>query len=160
MDQLTIVTQIAVAQWELHVKRGTQMITQLSDEALTRAIAPGKNPGTYVVGHLIAVHDAMPSILGLGDAKYPELYEMYVKQPDGAAGDPRPVQELRDLWTETHERVTNLLKNLYANDWLLRHNAMTDEDFAANPQRNRLSVLLNRTAHFSYHIGQLRLLNP
>ena len=28
------------------------------------------------------------------------------------------------------------------------------DDFAANPLRNRLSVLISRTAHVAYHLGQ------
>jgi len=54
--------------------------------------------------------------------------------------------------------VTGLIKELPEELWLARHNAMTDEDFEANPLRNRLSVLINRTNHFHYHLGQLRLL--
>jgi hypothetical protein len=34
---------------------------------------------------------------------------------------------------------------------------MTDEDFAKNPARNKLSVLLNRTSHVAYHLGQMLL---
>ena len=37
-------------------------------------------------------------------------------------------------------------------------NNATDEDFAKEPARNKLSVLLNRTNHLAYHLGQLRLL--
>jgi hypothetical protein len=36
---------------------------------------------------------------------------------------------------------------------------MTDEDFKANPLRNRLAVLLNRTNHLSYHLGQAALVS-
>jgi hypothetical protein len=34
---------------------------------------------------------------------------------------------------------------------------MTDEDYAKDPMRNRLSVLLSRTNHLSFHIGQIIL---
>jgi len=34
---------------------------------------------------------------------------------------------------------------------------MTDEDLAKDPGRNKLSVLINRTNHMAYHIGQLVL---
>ena len=34
---------------------------------------------------------------------------------------------------------------------------MTDADFAANPLRNRLAVLLSRTGHVAYHLGQCAL---
>lgn len=158
MDQLNIITQVAISQWEQHVTRATRLLKQMPDEVLSSHIAPGKNTGTYVVGHLIAIHDAMPKILGIGEAQHPELFDVYVAQPDSADTAKKTVQELRDLWDETHERVTNLIKEMPEEDWLKRHASMTDEDFEANPYRNRLSVLLNRTNHFAFHLGQLRLL--
>ncbi len=158
MNQVNIVTQNAVGQWELYISRATQLLNQLSNEALNRQVAPGKNTGKYIVGHLIAIHDTMVQILGIGDSEHPELYEMYVKHPDGVINHPKTVQELRNLWDVSHARITKLIKSLPEDDWLARHNAMTDDNFKANPLRNRLSVLLNRTNHFSYHLGQLRLL--
>lgn len=158
MNQLNISIQIAVSQWELHVSRATQLLNQLPDEALNRQVAPGKNTGKYIVGHLIAIHDTMVQILGIGESEHPELYEMYVKSPDGVVGPTKTVQELRNLWDVIHTRITKLIKTVPDEDWLARHNAITDDNFKANPLRNRLSVLLNRTNHFSYHLGQLRLL--
>ena len=42
-------------------------------------------------------------------------------------------------------------------DWFSRHTAMTDEDFEKEPGRNKLSVVINRTNHMAYHLGQLVL---
>jgi hypothetical protein len=42
--------------------------------------------------------------------------------------------------------------------WFSRHASMTDEDFEKDPARNKLTTLLSRTNHLSYHFGQLRLL--
>lgn len=158
MNPRSIVTQLAINQWELVSRRATQLLNQLSNEALDRPVAPGKNTGKYIVGHLIAIHDAMPSILGLGESKYPELVDCYVKQADGLVNSPKTVPELRQLWDETHMRIGKLINSLPEDDWLLRHTTMTDDEFNTNPLRNRLSILLTRTNHFSYHIGQLRLL--
>jgi len=33
----------------------------------------------------------------------------------------------------------------------------SDEDYAKDPTRNRLSVLLSRTNHLAYHLGQIIL---
>jgi hypothetical protein len=35
---------------------------------------------------------------------------------------------------------------------------VTEEDFANEPHRNRLAILLSRTSHASYHLGQLMFL--
>ena len=158
MNQLDIAIQIAVNQWELTVNIGTKNLNQLSDTSLDQQVAPGKNTGKYIIGHLIAINDAMPELLGIGESVHPELVQTYIKQPDGSADNPKTVHQLRELWTETHDRVTNIIKGLPAEDWLARHNAMTDNEYTKNPLRNRLSLLTSRINHFSYHIGQLRLL--
>jgi hypothetical protein len=43
--------------------------------------------------------------------------------------------------------------------WLSRHTAVSSDDFVKEPHRNKLNVVVNRTGHMAYHIGQLRLLN-
>ena len=40
------------------------------------------------------------------------------------------------------------------NDWVQRHAAVSEEDFAKDASRNRFAVLLSRTNHLSYHLGQ------
>jgi len=40
-------------------------------------------------------------------------------------------------------------------DWLQRHTAVSEEDFAKDTSRNRFAILLSRTNHLSYHLGQL-----
>jgi len=39
-------------------------------------------------------------------------------------------------------------------DWLHKHGSVSDEDFEKDPSRNRFSVLLSRTGHVAYHLGQ------
>ena len=158
MDHTTIAVQSAINQWELYVNYSSQLLSKLPDEVLQKQIAPSKNTGIYVLGHLIAIHDNMLPELGIGISNYPELTEAYIKKPDGLASYAKAVKEIRELWKETHTRVSTLIKALPTEQWLLRHNLMTDEDFQANPIRNRLSLLLSRINHFSYHMGQLRLL--
>ena len=42
-------------------------------------------------------------------------------------------------------------------DWLKRHEAVSEEDFAKEPLRNRLAVLQSRTAHAAGHGSQIAL---
>jgi hypothetical protein len=35
---------------------------------------------------------------------------------------------------------------------------ISEQDFAKEPMRNKLNVLINRTNHLAYHYGQLRLI--
>jgi hypothetical protein len=39
-------------------------------------------------------------------------------------------------------------------DWLVRHTAVSEPDFVKDPSRNRFAILLSRTNHLSYHLGQ------
>jgi hypothetical protein len=45
-----------------------------------------------------------------------------------------------------------------AEQWLEKHTSVSDEDFAKEPHRNKLSVLISRTNHLANHIGQLLFL--
>jgi len=71
----------------------------------------------------------------------------------GKSGD----QFLAARGDEVNEKLLAQFQSLSADKWLLRHQAMSEEDYAKDPTRNRLAVLLNRTNHLSYHLGQATL---
>jgi hypothetical protein len=158
MDQKTVLTKAALNSWQIQVDRCTQFINSLQDEQLVKEIAPGRNRGVYLVGHLAAIHDALPEILGLGKRAFPNLQPVFIDSPDSKADTVPPIQELRKIWTAVHDRLKNEFQKMQPDDWFRRHESMTDADFEKDPARNKLSVLLSRTAHIAYHFGQLRLL--
>jgi hypothetical protein len=47
--------------------------------------------------------------------------------------------------------LTEALERFTPEDWLEKHTVVSDEDFAKDPSRNRLAVVLSRTNHMSYH---------
>jgi len=51
-------------------------------------------------------------------------------------------------------KLTAAFEQFTPEDWLKKHDAVNDEDFAKDPTRNRLAVLLSRTNHLSFHSGQ------
>ena len=53
--------------------------------------------------------------------------------------------------------ITEALERFTPEEWLEKHTAVSDEDFAKDPGRNRLAVVLSRTNHMSYHLGQIML---
>lgn len=158
MEQQQIFIQVALHAWNMQVNRAGQFIALLSDEDFLKEIAPGKNRAIYVIGHLVAIHDAMNTILGLGERAHSELDEAFVKNPDKSGFDMQSVSMLKQLWNEVHENLNSRLKQVKPDDWFSRHASMSDEEFIKEPSRNKLSVLLNRTNHLAYHLGQLRLL--
>jgi hypothetical protein len=158
MDFKTVFIKMALQSWQTQVDRATRFINDKTDEQLLQEIAPSKNRGVYLVGHLAAIHDAMPEILGLGKKAYPGLQVIFVEAPDRAIEKIPSVSELRQIWTAVHERLKNEFAKMPADEWFRRHESMTDADFDKEPTRNKMNVLLNRTNHLSYHFGQLRLL--
>ncbi|MEO6232300.1 MAG: DinB family protein [Ferruginibacter sp.] len=159
MEEQRIFIQMALHSWNTQVNSTTKLFEGLSDDQLMQEIAPGKNRGIYLLGHLTAYHDLMPEILGIGERTLPELSTIFLQIPDSTDAPMPSVAELRNHWKAVHERLDNAFAEIEHTDWFGRHNSMSDEDFVINPSRNKLSVLLNRTNHLSYHLGQLRLLN-
>ena len=71
--------------------------------------------------------------------------------------DELPAAELRKAWREVNDKLTAAMEKLSAEEWLERHDSVSAEDFAKEPGRNRLAVLLSRTKHAAMHEGQMRL---
>jgi hypothetical protein len=158
MDHKVILAKTALNAWQTQIDRTTKFINELSDEQLEKQIAPGRNRGVYLIGHLAAVHDALPEILGLGKRAHPELQPMFLEAPDKSIEKTPSVADLRIIWTQVHERLKKEFDEMSPDSWFARHESMSDADFEKDPARNKLSVLLGRTNHLAYHFGQLRLL--
>jgi len=62
--------------------------------------------------------------------------------------------DLKRMWDEVHGSLADGFGKFTAEEWVGKHTAVSDEDFAKNPLRNRLAVLLSRTSHIAYHVGQ------
>jgi hypothetical protein len=158
MEEKEILVKMALSAWQTQLDRTTKLINELTDDQLTKEIAPGRNRGIYLVGHLAAVHDVIPEILGFGKRAHPELQSMFLEAPDKTVEKIPSATELRSIWTAVHERLKKEFAEMPANKWFGRHESMTDADFEKDPARNKLSVLLGRTNHLAYHYGQIRLL--
>jgi hypothetical protein len=149
----TLVTT-AINQWKLVISRFDQSLAKLTDEQLQKQVAPGRNRLFYLLGHLTAVHDRMFPTLGLGARLYPGLDEAYLTNPDRALPDPLSAAELRKAWNEVNSKLTAAFEKLTPQEWLQKHATVSHEDFAIDPTRNRLAIVMNRTNHISFHSGQ------
>ena len=149
--------KVAINSWRLAVERADKIFSKLMEDELLREVAPGKNRVIYLWGHLIAIHDAMFPILGLGPRLHPDLDAIFVDNPDKAVAEIPSAGQLKQYWDEVNGELFSQFQNLSPDEWLLRHRAMSEEDYAKDPARNRLAVLLNRTNHLSYHVGQVTL---
>lgn len=148
----------ALNSWKLVVGRLDKAIAPLTDEQLQKQVAPGKNRFFYLVGHLTAVHDRLFALLGLGERLHPEFDEVYITNPDRALPDPVSSTDLKRAWSEVNTKLTAALEKLTPRQWLEKHTAVSAEDFAKDPTRNRLAVLMSRTNHAAFHTGQAALI--
>lgn len=148
----------ALNSWKQVLGQVDKTIGAFGDEELQREVAPGRNRLYYLLGHLTAVHDRMLSTLRIGERLHPELDEEFIVKADKTDLDERvTAAELRKAWREVNEKLTAAMEKLSAEAWLERHDSVSAEDFAKEPQRNRLAVLLSRTTHAAMHEGQMRL---
>ena len=156
MTELKRVTDSALNAWTQQIARVDSLLASSSDADLEREVAPGRNRLYYLVGHLAAVHDRMLPLLGVGDRSHPQLDAPFLENPDSKQ-PVVPTAELRQIWSDVNTKLITGLETLAPDVWLTRHNSVSDEDFAKDPLRHRLSVLMNRTTHAAFHIGQMRL---
>lgn len=144
--------------WQKQINATNKIFDNLSDEELLNEVAPGRNRGIYLLGHLTVVHDRMLPLLRFEEAKYPELKPIFLDSPDKAVETIPSAPRLRQQWKEVNEALSKHINNVAPEDWFTRHANISEEDFMKEPQRNRLNVLLDRTIHLSNHRGQLLLL--
>jgi DinB superfamily len=156
-DTQELFVKTVLFSWEQALGQASAFFSNLTDEEFLQPIAPAKNRIIYLLGHLAAVHDRMLPLLGIGDRQYPHLDETFVTSPDNPATPMPSPNELRHAWTTVNNELTQHLRDWTPEEWLQRHTAVSAEDFAKEPHRNRLSVVLSRTRHVGYHMGQLIL---
>jgi hypothetical protein len=65
--------------------------------------------------------------------------------------------KLKAAWLEVNSKLTEAIEGMAPEAWLERHMSVSEEDFAKEPQRNRLAMILSRTNHTSMHFGQMLL---
>ena len=141
--------------WNVHVKRTDDLINSFSDEQLMKEIAPGRNRGIYLLGHLAAVHDRIFPLLGLGNQLKPELYNIFVENPDKAIANIPATADLRLFWKEVNTTLCEHFTSLTPAQWFQKHNSVSEQDFMKEPHRNKLNIVINRTNHLASHLGQL-----
>ncbi|MDB4871744.1 MAG: hypothetical protein JWL97_2748 [Gemmatimonadales bacterium] len=145
---------LGLKSWKTQIDRADKLFGSLSSEEVLREVAPGRNRVLYLWGHLTAVHDAMLPLLGLRKRLHPEFDVAFISNPDRSRADIPSHEQVRAAWNVVNAELWQGFEKMSSNDWALRHSSVSDEDFAKDPSRNRFAVLLSRTNHLSYHIGQ------
>jgi len=157
MPEQTLLT-VALNSWKSTVERADRLFSVLSEEQLMKEVAPGKNRLIYLWGHLTAVHDRMLPLLGFGERLHPEFDVLFLSNPDRTMPELPPAEEIQSAWDEVNGRLLTGFASLSATEWLQKHASVSDEEFAKDPLRNRFAVLLSRTNHLAFHLGQTALI--
>jgi hypothetical protein len=148
--------ELVLTTWKTTIERADKFFLSLTPEEATGEVAPGRNRLIYLLGHLTAAHDRMLHLLGLGERLEPEFDALFLSKPDKTTELP-PFDTVRGAWVEVNRKVYEGIASFSPADWLRKHAAVSDEDFAREPLRNRLAILLSRTNHLAYHMGQAAL---
>jgi len=140
--------------WKTQIERADKLFGSLSSDDVLREIAPGKNRLLYLWGHLTAIHDAMLPLLGIGERLHPEFDVAFVSNPDKSQAAIPSHEQVRQAWKTVNGELSKGLEKMSWSDWVQRHTAVSEEDVAKDTSRNRFAILLSRTNHLSYHLGQ------
>lgn len=158
MPEQTLVTS-ALSSWKSTVERADRLFSPLNEQELQKEVAPGKNRLIYLWGHLTAVHDRMLPLLSLGERMHPELDTPFLTLADRAASDLPSSAEIKKAWEGVNSTLFTNMQKLTPAQWLEKHATVSEEDFAKDPSRNRFAILLSRTGHIAFHLGQTALIS-
>jgi len=150
-----IFIKMVLSAWDTYNARVDKLITALSDDQLLAETAPQRNSGVYLLGHLIAVSDGLMPILGFGERFFPQLDKIFLESPDKSGHEMPSLNDLKEYWKKINTELTGHIIRMPEDEWFARHNNVSEADFANEPHRNKLNIIINRTNHTSYHLGQL-----
>lgn len=153
-----IISQILTT-WTASTNRVTAFFNKYEDAAYEQEVAPGRSRAIYLLGHLVASSDGLLPLFGISERLYPQLETLFSTNPDRAFDEIPSIAELKGYWEKVNNTLAAHFNKMQTQDWLSRHTKVSEEDFAKEPHRNKLNVLLSRTTHISYHMGQLIFLN-
>jgi len=156
-NQQEIMIKMVLDAWHSKVNQLDKLLNELTDEQLFKEVAPGRNRGIYLLGHLTALADSIFPLLGY-EKMAPHLFKPFVQMPDKENGDLPAVNEIRQEWMSVTRALAEKMAAITADEWFQKHTSISDEDFAKEPHRNKLNVVLVRVSHVDYHLGQLQFL--
>jgi len=146
--------------WEDRNKAVTSFINKYPEDIYFKEVAPNRSRAIYLFGHLIAVNDALLPMFALGEKLFPHYDAIFLSSPDKSVADLPSLSELKKSWEKLNTTLSGHFNKMAPDEWLARHMSVSPDDFTREPMRNKLNVLINRTNHQSYHLGQMMLLNP
>jgi hypothetical protein len=155
--QKQLIVKSVLDAWNSRIEAANKMFDSLSDEDLQKEVSPGRNRAIYLLGHLALVHDKMLPLLNFESQHYAHLEDAFLNKPDKSVEIPT-AKEVRVIWKNVNSKLAEHFDKLSPDEWFQKHSSVSSEDFVKEPHRNRLNVVIGRTNHLQYHIGQVALI--
>ncbi len=102
--------KMVMTEWDKQNNNFNRLLSSLTDAQLSKEIAPGKNTGVYLVGHLVAVSDGMLPLLDFGERLFPQLENIFIKNPDKAGLQKPSVAKLKENLEAVNTNSLNIFK--------------------------------------------------
>src|SRR5437870_3049747 len=93
-----LIIKMVLDTWYSKIKEVDNIFNNLTVEQLQNKVAPDRNSGLYLLGHLTAVHDRMLPLLNLGEQLYPQLNDIFITNPEKSNAQAPSAKELRQYW--------------------------------------------------------------
>src|ERR1700676_4990607 len=85
-DPAVLLTEQVIKQvinaWASQNKAITTFFNKYEDDVYLEEVVPGRNRAIYILGHLISASDGMLPLFGIGERLFPQLEELFSKNPD------------------------------------------------------------------------------
>ena len=155
VDQTATMVKMVLDAWNKLLNEFDAALDSVTDEQLQNQIAPNKNRGIYILGHMVVVHDEIRKVLGFAELMYPEINKVF-NDPDDLKSALPSAQTLRAYWKNINGVLAKDFAEMTPEEWFTKHTLVSAEDFATQPHRNKLNVMITRTCHVAHHLGQIR----
>ncbi len=97
----------------------------------------------------------MLPLLDIGERIAPDVFKTFLQTPDKDIVDLPLVNEVRQEWNNVKAELANQFLKMQPDDLVSKTYQSIRRRFVKKPHRNKLNVLISRTNHLDYHIGQL-----
>src|SRR5437762_8138569 len=131
--QQALFIKMVIAEWDKQNNNFNKFLSSLTDKQLSKEIAPGKNTGIYLLGHLIAISDAILPLLAFGEKLFPHLENIFIKNSDKSGLEMPSVGELKEKLNTVNAELSKHIRSAAPEDWFKKHMAVSDEDFSKEP---------------------------
>jgi len=158
MNNMEAIIALVLNAWKIQASAITEYFSKHPDGFYQQPVAPGRNRAIHLLGHLIANVDGLNPLLGFGEKLFPQLDAYLSPNTSWERNDFPALPELKRQWEQVTRQLEREYSSLSPEEWLSRHTKVSEADFAIDPKRNKLNVLIGRINHMSYHLGQLNLL--